>query len=150
MQDPVYIRHTAAVITLYGIVSFISYTLNVHLQHILLSCVILTFLCKVSNIKCGITVSSVHEKDLSASTPPTSQEEETPSSSDHNHPGSHELPHVFIGVSMALGFVFMLLVDQLAGSHHSPNPSGTSQHSNHIVMLQSLGILVWHVLKWIG
>ncbi|XP_065919269.1 zinc transporter ZIP9-like [Dysidea avara] len=70
-------------------------------------------------------VSSVHEKDLSASVPTASQGE-TPSSSDHDHPGSHELPqqcHVFIGVSMALGFVFMLLVDQLAGSHHAPNSS---------------------------
>lgn len=33
------------------------------------------------------------------------------------HEHSHEELHAFIGVSLVLGFVFMLLVDQIGSSH---------------------------------
>lgn len=35
----------------------------------------------------------------------------------HAHAHSHEQLHAYIGVSLVLGFVFMLLVDQIGSSH---------------------------------
>lgn len=35
----------------------------------------------------------------------------------HEHAHSHEELHAFIGVSLVMGFVFMLLVDQIGSSH---------------------------------
>lgn len=43
------------------------------------------------------------------------------SSGEHVH--SHEQLHAYIGVSLVLGFVFMLLVDQI-GSSHMHNSDG--------------------------
>jgi zinc transporter 9 len=40
----------------------------------------------------------------------------------HHHEHSTEM-HTWIGVSLVLGFVFMLLVDQLSGGSHSHSPS---------------------------
>lgn len=35
----------------------------------------------------------------------------------HEHAHGHEELHAFIGVSLVMGFVFMLLVDQIGSSH---------------------------------
>ena len=46
---------------------------------------------------------------------------------EHDHEHGTEL-HSFIGVSLVLGFVFMLLVDQLSGGGHSHNGGGQLTH----------------------
>ena len=58
---------------------------------------------------------------------------------DHEHAASTEM-HSFIGVALVLGFVFMLLVDQLGGghSHHHSSASGkaghyTASHKHHYI-----------------
>ena len=42
---------------------------------------------------------------------------------EHEHGVGPEL-HTYIGVSLVLGFIFMLLVDQLSGGHVHSSPSG--------------------------
>lgn len=46
----------------------------------------------------------------------------------HEHEHSHEELHAFIGVSLVMGFVFMLLVDQIGSSHLH---TGDGQFSEH-------------------
>lgn len=46
-------------------------------------------------------------------------------SGEHGHGHGHEQLHAYIGVSLVLGFVFMLLVDQIGSSHmHSSSGDG--------------------------
>ena len=42
----------------------------------------------------------------------------------HEHSHAHTELHAFIGVALVLGFIFMLLVDQLSGGAHSHSISG--------------------------
>lgn len=44
---------------------------------------------------------------------------------EHGHEHGHEQLHACIGISLVLGFVFMLLVDQI-GSSHMHNNEGPS------------------------
>ncbi|CAH1263178.1 zinc transporter ZIP9-like [Branchiostoma lanceolatum] len=64
----------------------------------------------------------------------------------HEHHDEHGELHQYIGVSLVLGFVFMLLVDQIGGAHghsHTPDPEGstpTKQNRNKITA--TLGLVV--------
>lgn len=52
----------------------------------------------------------------------------------HEHAHSHEELHAFIGVSLVMGFVFMLLVDQIGSSHlHSGDGQCAKQTLRSIV-----------------
>uniref|UniRef100_UPI003AAD65C5 zinc transporter ZIP9 isoform X3 n=1 Tax=Centroberyx gerrardi TaxID=166262 RepID=UPI003AAD65C5 len=52
---------------------------------------------------------------------------DTPLGSSGEHSHSHEQLHAYIGVSLVLGFVFMLLVDQIGSSHvHSSEADGVA------------------------
>lgn len=42
---------------------------------------------------------------------------EIPVAHEHEHSHDHTQLHAYIGVSLVLGFVFMLLVDQIGSSH---------------------------------
>ncbi|XP_071385182.1 zinc transporter ZIP9 isoform X2 [Centroberyx affinis] len=54
-------------------------------------------------------------------------EADTPLGSSGEHSHSHEQLHAYIGVSLVLGFVFMLLVDQIGSSHvHSSEADGVA------------------------
>lgn len=72
-------------------------------------------------------VSAVHKRELFDATITTMPSD--PSSDDsnsHDH-ASHDVSqqcHLFIGIAMTIGFVFMLLVDQLGGSHDINHSSG--------------------------
>lgn len=46
-----------------------------------------------------------------------SEKADVPDVHDHNHSHDHSRLHAYIGVSLVLGFVFMLLVDQIGNSH---------------------------------
>lgn len=84
------------------------------------------------------TVSAVHKRELFDATITTMPSD--PSSDDnnsHDH-ASHDVSqqcHLFIGIAMTIGFVFMLLVDQLGGSHDSNHSSGTITTNHHILLL---------------
>jgi len=88
-----------------------------------------------------LTVSAAHKKELfdATITPPSAVS--NPLSDDNNSHdyGSHDLSqqcHLFIGISMTIGFVFMLLVDQLGGSHdHNINhSSGKGRYTMQTVL----------------
>ena len=49
---------------------------------------------------------------------------------DHEHAASTEM-HSFIGVALVLGFVFMLLVDQLGGGHSHHHSSASGKTGNY-------------------
>eukprot|EP00058_Branchiostoma_floridae_P027683 XP_002613174.1 hypothetical protein BRAFLDRAFT_210496 [Branchiostoma floridae] len=58
----------------------------------------------------------------------------------HQH---HEELHQYIGVSLVLGFVFMLLVDQLGGAHgHSHTTGSTPTKQNRNKITATLGLVV--------
>lgn len=46
-----------------------------------------------------------------------SDKAEIPVAREHEHSHDHTQLHAYIGVSLVLGFVFMLLVDQIGSSH---------------------------------
>ncbi|XP_060790720.1 zinc transporter ZIP9 isoform X2 [Neoarius graeffei] len=60
----------------------------------------------------------------------------------HEHEHSHEELHAFIGVSLVMGFVFMLLVDQIGSSHlhSSDDPEAARAASSKITT--TLGLVV--------
>ncbi|XP_062863147.1 zinc transporter ZIP9 [Trichomycterus rosablanca] len=60
----------------------------------------------------------------------------------HDHAPGHEQLHAFIGVSLVLGFVFMLLVDQIGSSHmhSSDDPEAARAASSKITT--TLGLVV--------
>uniref|UniRef100_A0A8C6FP24 Zinc transporter ZIP9 n=1 Tax=Moschus moschiferus TaxID=68415 RepID=A0A8C6FP24_MOSMO len=50
-----------------------------------------------------------------------------PAAHEHEHSDDHTQLHAYIGVSLVLGFVFMLLVDQIGSSHvHSTDADGVA------------------------
>lgn len=51
---------------------------------------------------------SMHQKQVST---------ESGVSASHSHSGEVMEPHSVIGVALVLGFIFMLLIDQLSSSH---------------------------------
>uniref|UniRef100_A0A673T9C6 Zinc transporter ZIP9 n=1 Tax=Suricata suricatta TaxID=37032 RepID=A0A673T9C6_SURSU len=56
-----------------------------------------------------------------------SDKAEIPVVHEHEHSHDHTQLHAYIGVSLVLGFVFMLLVDQIGSSHvHSPDADGVA------------------------
>ncbi|XP_008047204.1 zinc transporter ZIP9 isoform X1 [Carlito syrichta] len=61
---------------------------------------------------------------------------------EHKHSRGHTQLHAFIGVSLVLGFVFMLLVDQIGSSHtHSADDPEAARSSNSKVTT-TLGLVV--------
>uniref|UniRef100_UPI003AADBF8F zinc transporter ZIP9 isoform X2 n=1 Tax=Centroberyx gerrardi TaxID=166262 RepID=UPI003AADBF8F len=67
---------------------------------------------------------------------------DTPLGSSGEHSHSHEQLHAYIGVSLVLGFVFMLLVDQIGSSHvhSSEDPESARIASSKITT--TLGLVV--------
>ncbi|XP_007454505.1 PREDICTED: zinc transporter ZIP9 isoform X2 [Lipotes vexillifer] len=56
-----------------------------------------------------------------------SDKAEIPVAHEHEHSHDHTQLHAYIGVSLVLGFVFMLLVDQIGNSHvHSTDADGVA------------------------
>uniref|UniRef100_A0A8C0C9H9 Zinc transporter ZIP9 n=1 Tax=Balaenoptera musculus TaxID=9771 RepID=A0A8C0C9H9_BALMU len=56
-----------------------------------------------------------------------SDKAEIPVAHEHEHSHDHTQLHAYIGVSLVLGFVFMLLVDQIGSSHvHSTDADGVA------------------------
>ena len=73
-----------------------------------------------------LIVSLAHKKELFDATIATAAVSSDDNKS-HDH-ASHDISHqchLFIGIAMTIGFVFMLLVDQLGGSHDANHSSGT-------------------------
>ncbi|XP_049626416.1 zinc transporter ZIP9 isoform X1 [Suncus etruscus] len=61
---------------------------------------------------------------------------------EHEHSHDHTHLHAYIGVSLVLGFVFMLLVDQIGSSHvHSTDDPETARASNSKITT-TLGLVV--------
>nr|XP_055144997.1 zinc transporter ZIP9 isoform X4 [Symphalangus syndactylus] len=61
---------------------------------------------------------------------------------EHEHSHDHTQLHAYIGVSLVLGFVFMLLVDQIGNSHvHSADDPEASRSSNSKITT-TLGLVV--------
>ncbi|XP_006171573.1 zinc transporter ZIP9 isoform X1 [Tupaia chinensis] len=67
---------------------------------------------------------------------------EVPVVHEHEHSHDHTQLHAYIGVSLVLGFVFMLLVDQIGSSHvHSTDDPETTRPSNSKITT-TLGLVV--------
>ncbi|XP_005623632.1 zinc transporter ZIP9 isoform X2 [Canis lupus baileyi] len=67
---------------------------------------------------------------------------EIPVAHEHEHSHDHTQLHAYIGVSLVLGFVFMLLVDQIGSSHvHSTDDPETARPSNSKITT-TLGLVV--------
>ncbi|XP_073683421.1 zinc transporter ZIP9 [Garra rufa] len=63
-------------------------------------------------------------------------------SAEHGHDHGHEQLHAYIGVSLVLGFVFMLLVDQIGSSHmHSSDDPEAARNASSKVTT-TLGLVV--------
>ncbi|XP_006516096.1 zinc transporter ZIP9 isoform X3 [Mus musculus] len=61
---------------------------------------------------------------------------------EHEHSHDHTQLHAYIGVSLVLGFVFMLLVDQIGSSHvHSSDDPETARPSSSKITT-TLGLVV--------
>lgn len=70
------------------------------------------------------------------------KEAAVPASNEHEHSHDHTHLHAYIGVSLVLGFVFMLLVDQIGSSHvHSTDDPETARASNSKITT-TLGLVV--------
>ncbi|KAJ8289652.1 hypothetical protein GJAV_G00003740 [Gymnothorax javanicus] len=61
---------------------------------------------------------------------------------DGDHAHSHEHLHAYIGVSLVLGFVFMLLVDQIGGSHVHNADDPESGRAGTSKITTTLGLVV--------
>ncbi|XP_075804565.1 zinc transporter ZIP9 isoform X2 [Microtus pennsylvanicus] len=67
---------------------------------------------------------------------------EIPVVHEHEHSHDHTQLHAYIGVSLVLGFVFMLLVDQIGSSHvHSTDDPETARPSSSKITT-TLGLVV--------
>lgn len=67
---------------------------------------------------------------------------EVPVAHEHEHSHDHTQLHAYIGVSLVLGFVFMLLVDQIGSSHvHSTDDPEAARSSNSKITT-TLGLVV--------
>ncbi|XP_019964095.1 zinc transporter ZIP9 [Paralichthys olivaceus] len=60
----------------------------------------------------------------------------------HEHEHGHEQLHACIGVSLVLGFVFMLLVDQIGSSHVHNTEDPESARANSSKITTTLGLVV--------
>lgn len=91
-----------------------------HTYHILLSWLLLS-------------VAAAHKKELFDATIATTAVSADDDNKSHDDDASHDLTHqchLFIGIAMTIGFVFMLLVDQLAGGSHDANHSSGTITTN--------------------
>ncbi|XP_061036947.1 zinc transporter ZIP9 isoform X2 [Eubalaena glacialis] len=71
-----------------------------------------------------------------------SDKAEIPVAHEHEHSHDHTQLHAYIGVSLVLGFVFMLLVDQIGSSHvHSTDDPEAARPSNSKITT-TLGLVV--------
>ena len=70
---------------------------------------------------------SEHKRELTAGAADGDHVHQDHGSHDHEHSAGPEL-HTFIGISLVLGFTFMLLVDQLSGGHVHGSSSGKHIH----------------------
>ncbi|XP_016334343.1 zinc transporter ZIP9-like, partial [Sinocyclocheilus anshuiensis] len=61
-------------------------------------------------------------------------------STEHGH--SHEQLHAYIGVSLVLGFVFMLLVDQIGSSHMHSSDDPEAGRTASSKVTTTLGLVV--------
>lgn len=57
---------------------------------------------------------------------------------EHGHMESHNL----IGVSLLLGFLLMMLIDQCAGGHHKPDPENGANRGRRASLTATLGLVV--------
>ncbi|XP_042329412.1 zinc transporter ZIP9 isoform X2 [Sceloporus undulatus] len=60
----------------------------------------------------------------------------------HDHSHDHSRLHAYIGVSLVLGFVFMLLVDQIGSSHVHPADDPEAARSGNSKITTTLGLVV--------
>ncbi|XP_033002802.1 zinc transporter ZIP9 [Lacerta agilis] len=61
---------------------------------------------------------------------------------DHVHSHDHSRLHAYIGVSLVLGFVFMLLVDQIGSSHVHATDDPEAARSGNSKITTTLGLVV--------
>lgn len=66
------------------------------------------------------------------------EEHEHHGGEEHGHMESHKL----IGVSLLLGFLLMMLIDQCAGGHHKPDPENGGGRGRRASMTATLGLVV--------
>ncbi|XP_016282652.1 zinc transporter ZIP9 isoform X2 [Monodelphis domestica] len=67
---------------------------------------------------------------------------EKPLAHEHEHSHDHTRLHAYIGVSLVLGFVFMLLVDQIGSSHVHSTEDPEGARSNNSKITTTLGLVV--------
>nr|KAF6502699.1 solute carrier family 39 member 9 [Molossus molossus] len=68
-----------------------------------------------------------HHQGIETQNVIASDKAEIPVAHEHEHSHDHTRLHAYIGVSLVLGFVFMLLVDQIGSSHvHSTDADGVA------------------------
>ncbi|XP_062973658.1 zinc transporter ZIP9 [Elgaria multicarinata webbii] len=67
---------------------------------------------------------------------------DAPDVHDHEHSHDHSRLHAYIGVSLVLGFVFMLLVDQIGSSHVHPADDPEAARSGNSKITTTLGLVV--------
>ncbi|XP_074146582.1 zinc transporter ZIP9 isoform X3 [Sminthopsis crassicaudata] len=67
---------------------------------------------------------------------------EKPLVHEHEHSHDHTRLHAYIGVSLVLGFVFMLLVDQIGSSHMHSTEDPEAVRSNNSKITTTLGLVV--------
>ncbi|XP_026564635.1 zinc transporter ZIP9 [Pseudonaja textilis] len=71
-----------------------------------------------------------------------SEKADVPDVHDHNHNHDHSRLHAYIGVSLVLGFVFMLLVDQIGSSHVHTADDPEAARSGNSKITTTLGLVV--------
>uniref|UniRef100_A0A8C5RHW9 Zinc transporter ZIP9 n=1 Tax=Laticauda laticaudata TaxID=8630 RepID=A0A8C5RHW9_LATLA len=71
-----------------------------------------------------------------------SEKADVPDVHDHNHNHDHSRLHAYIGVSLVLGFVFMLLVDQIGNSHVHTADDPEAARSGNSKITTTLGLVV--------
>lgn len=67
---------------------------------------------------------------------------EVPVAHEHEHSHDHTQLHAYIGVSLVLGFVFMLLVDQIGSSHVHSADDPEAARSGNSKITTTLGLVV--------
>nr|KAF6502700.1 solute carrier family 39 member 9 [Molossus molossus] len=83
-----------------------------------------------------------HHQGIETQNVIASDKAEIPVAHEHEHSHDHTRLHAYIGVSLVLGFVFMLLVDQIGSSHvHSTDDPETTRPSNSKITT-TLGLVV--------
>ncbi|XP_028581111.1 zinc transporter ZIP9 [Podarcis muralis] len=96
-------------------------------------------------------VHALYEDILEAKHHPASETQKTVESEkaadvpvvhDHVHSHDHSRLHAYIGVSLVLGFVFMLLVDQIGSSHVHATDDPEAARSGNSKITTTLGLVV--------